>query len=546
MTRHSIATDRLNTNWLAYGVYTAVALAVLLPLLRPGFVLTLDMVFTPHIPLPDSVGSSYLFHAFLHALNFVVPADIIEKIVLLAALILPGIGMHRLLQRLGAGQGVGGWGVYAASLFYTVNPFTYDRFMAGQYSVLLGYALLPWCLSLMLACVRHPDKGNALRLGLMVAAIATISIHTLGEVAVLAAVGGAVLLVLRRGAPGSSLLLVVALAAVPVIVLCGFWLVPLATGHGATARTIDSFSAADTTAFQTTGGSTIGKLGNVLRLQGFWTENRQLYLQPRDRTLLWGLQMVTLLTLVGVGVVALWRAHPNIALVLGVSGLVAILIAIGAGGSWLGRLGYREPQKFVGLLALSYSVYVAYGTAAVLRRAARQSTAAYTTGAVIILLLPLLSMRVFAWGGSGQLQSSQYPDSWRQADAVLAGDPDRFNSLFLPWHQYMSFNFAGRIIANPAPDYFSRPIVSSHDPEFGNASGGPKTPAEQAVEKLMLSDKNSEIFGRQLAQNNIKYVLLAKELDYRQYAFVTQSSQFHIVRDYPDLTIFENTAWRKQ
>jgi len=39
--------------------YSALALAVLLPLLLPGFILTLDMVFTPHIGFPTDVSNTY-------------------------------------------------------------------------------------------------------------------------------------------------------------------------------------------------------------------------------------------------------------------------------------------------------------------------------------------------------------------------------------------------------------------------------------------------------------------------------------------------------
>src|SRR5580700_7820338 len=129
-----------------WAVYLAPALIILGPLLGSGYVLTLDMVFTPRIRLPSHVSSSYLFYALLHILNFVVSSDVLEKLLLFAIVLVAGVGMHRLMnycsgkladvyQRLGA---------YFAGCLFVVNPFTYDRFMAGQFAVLLGYAFLPW------------------------------------------------------------------------------------------------------------------------------------------------------------------------------------------------------------------------------------------------------------------------------------------------------------------------------------------------------------------------------------------------------------------
>ena len=63
-------------------VYVFLALAVMLPLLLPGFILTLDMSFTPELRMPEHMSSSYLFHTALHYLNFVLPADVIQKLLL--------------------------------------------------------------------------------------------------------------------------------------------------------------------------------------------------------------------------------------------------------------------------------------------------------------------------------------------------------------------------------------------------------------------------------------------------------------------------------
>src|SRR5213083_1580888 len=80
--------------------YALLMAIVMLPLFKPGYVLTLDMVFTPKIALSSSVGPDYPLWAVLHYLNLVLPSQLIEKSILVGILFLSGYGMHRLMRRL--------------------------------------------------------------------------------------------------------------------------------------------------------------------------------------------------------------------------------------------------------------------------------------------------------------------------------------------------------------------------------------------------------------------------------------------------------------
>jgi hypothetical protein len=83
-----------------YAPYILITAAVMLPLLLPGYILTLDMVFTPELRLPGSVGNDYLWHALLHLLDLLLPSQLIQKAILLSIPLLAAIGMHRLLEYL--------------------------------------------------------------------------------------------------------------------------------------------------------------------------------------------------------------------------------------------------------------------------------------------------------------------------------------------------------------------------------------------------------------------------------------------------------------
>lgn len=529
--------------WLAYGIYIAVMLAVMLPLLQPGFILTLDMVFTPHLRLPDTITSSYVLHAVLYLLGHILPADLVTKLLLVAALLLAMFGMHRLLRCYMPRRAGTDWGLYIAAVFYGLNPFTYSRFMAGQYSVLLGYALLPWFVRQLIVFGREPYLMNALKLGMASALIGIVSIHTLGEVAVIAVVAASLGLWQYRSELHAYIRYGAAALGV-CLLLSSYWLIPLVIGQGKTADTIHSFTAADTQAFATTGGSVIGKIGNIIRLQGFWAEDRALYMLPQDRTVLWGLMMLVVLALVAVGSVALWRKHPAGAVLFGASALIGTVLALGCISGLLSAVGFREPHKFVGLVALAYAVFIAFGMQTTLRRVQVRGMIAYTAGIAVACALPLMITRVMLWGFDGQLVPRHYPASWTAVNRRLNQDQGRGDVLALPWHQYMSYRFAGRIIANPSASFFDRTIIVSQDPELGGASSGKQDVTHQTLNKILATDIRSEEFSRQLANLHIKYVLLAKELDYRRYSQTLASNNFRLVGDYADIALYQNTSWR--
>jgi hypothetical protein len=528
----------MKTSWRPLIIYGFVSLLVLAPLLGRGFILTLDMVFTPWLPMPTEVTSSYLFHALVHVLNLVISSDIIQKLLLLSILLVSMLGMHRLIRALFARQDIE-WGLYLASMLYAINPFTYDRFMAGQYAVLLGYALLPWFVRQCIMWRQRPNWRETLRLSGVVIAISIVSIHTLGAVAILAIAGLASTTMRRQHWRFIA-------AALGMFVLCSsYWLVPLALGQGKTADTIAHMGGADAAAFQTVGPNTIGRVGNVLRLQGFWVESKRLYYLPQEKAVLWGLMSIVILALAVYGGIRLLKQGRH-ALVywLGGSALVAICIASysGAGSTLLAHVGLREPHKLVMLLALFYSVFFAYGTNELLARLRKKGELRYAAAAIILIILPFLHMRVMFWGFNGQLAPKHYPTDWFAVRNQLQRDGQQGHIVFLPWHQYMSFDFAGRIIASPAPAFFGPNVIVSQDPELGGASGGINDQQQNTITAI-LDDQTT--LGPKLAAQDVAYIVVAKDLDYQDYDYLIDQPELTIAYESSTIRLYKNQAWRQ-
>ena len=119
---------------------------VLGPALGPGYVLSYDMVWVPHLALdrddlwglgsalPRAVPSD----AVVALLGAAIDPQVVQRLVLLGALVLAGVGGARLVPTLGT------TGRLAAAALAVWNPYVLERLAIGQWPMLLGYAGLLW------------------------------------------------------------------------------------------------------------------------------------------------------------------------------------------------------------------------------------------------------------------------------------------------------------------------------------------------------------------------------------------------------------------
>jgi hypothetical protein len=522
---------------LPYAPYLIASIVVLGPLLLPGFVLTMDMVFTPTLRMPDHVDNTWLFYAGLHVLNMVLPADTIQKLLLLAILLLCGVGTHRLLTQIGPKGRAWRYATYIGGLLYMINPFVYDRFMAGQYGVVLGYALLPWFCGAVLRFGQAPSQKRAVVVGLLVTVMSIVSIHSLGFVVVVSVVGAIAWRqrwreLLQAGWPAVAVFLVAS----------AYWMVPTLLGQGRIAASLDTFTSSGRESFATTGANMIGQVGSVLGLMGFWQEGRSLFILPEDAVPAWQLIQLVVLLLIGMGVWRAWKAQRRYTIGAVVIGTVAIMLGTGVGGDWIAGhvpffAGYREPQKFVALLALAYAFFMTHASAWLMTKFS--SVRPVTAGLVIIVCAYTPTM---LWGFYGQLHPVTYPRDWAMMNTLLQEQPDKSKVLFLPWHLYMNYGFAGRIIASPAPAYFDRPMIVSDDPELPGVAPQTRNATRETIQQDVLpaGARGDPIAGR-LQSLEIGYVLVSKDDDYQNYQWLNAQSGIDRVRETQTLILYKVT-----
>lgn len=537
---------RLHHPFIVFGGVTTLLLA---PLFASGFILTLDMVMTPRIALPEEVGPSYPLYAVLHVLSVVVPGDIVQKLLLAGIFLLAGWGMYKLVGDLQAGDRSPAWqwAAYASGIFYMVNPFVYGRFMAGQHAVLLGYALLPFFCWALLRFLRTPNIKTALYVAAWTIAISIVSIHTIGLVAAVTLIALVIFVWRRRAQPKKIRAVALWLAGVAglVLVASSYWLLPAMHGEGSVG-TARNFSETDRQAFATDGGFI-----RVLGLQGFWAESQGLFTMPQEVVPLWGLARLALWAVVGIGFVVAWRRHRPVGLGLIAVSVVAIIVSLGTtapGIGWLNQLlvdyvpffsGYREPHKFAGLLALTYSCSLAY---MVWWLYGKLSSSSVRVAALIALCgFAFVYTPTLLWGAYGQLTPRQYPKEWYAANEQLNKEvPPGSRVLFLPWHLYMPFAFTERVIANPADMFFDTDVVISNDPEFaGVKPQSPSSLKDKMGKDILPQAPKRQDFAARLRAQGITYVLLAKEADYKVYDYIYDQPGMQAITNNDALTIFK-------
>jgi hypothetical protein len=537
---------RLSARALPPAGFAALAAAVLGPVLGDGYLLLLDSPAGPEplgpdfTPLPSRglIASSAPFVALLGAVNSVLP-EIGNKLLVFLTVFLGGWGMYRFVTStlaLGAPAGVVG------AAFFAVNPWLYERLLAGQLWLTLAYGLLPWALPALVDLATDGGAVPALRAALRVGAIAVIDIHV-GGIAVVLLVAAALVSATRLARSVAR----AALAPVTVLALHLYWVLPAAL-----AREAARLGASDLRAFAPVPRSA-QILTHVLLLHGFWRDEFPTPLGSLGPEFLIAFAVIAVFVVYGITLSlqsSRWR-RAAVALVL-TSGLA---LALGMGTSfpptapiarWLfhnfpGYGVYREPQKWIGLVALAYAVFLAVGIHGLHRHVAHRwgRTVAAATG--VLAVLPLVATPLMLWGFAGQVTTSSFPHDWHRVAQAVEASEGRL--LFLPWNLYQPLPFAGgRVIANPAELFFPVPTLLSPEARTGGTVSA--DPRLRFVTKLLRRPRHIDLFGHLVAPLGVRYIALARIADFARFGWLDEQSDLRVVLRGDDMTLYENDAWR--
>jgi len=472
-------------------------------------VLSYDMVFVPDPPfssallgLTDGIARPVPSDAVVAVAALVLPADILQKLILLSIFVLACSGAAALLAdcwqaRLGARPPLPA--SLSAGVFYAWNPYLAERLVMGQWAMLLGYAGLPWALRLLCTGPLRLSRGR-LALALLPAAV--------GGFAGMAITGlAAAPPALARGVGGQrARRLAVVLAACALLSLP--WIIPsLIEPVRADPAAANLFAAGADTPF--------GSLGSLLLLSGIWNAQAIPVGYGGVPAVCW------LLVVAAAGAGYLLRARPmRLCPGLGPAGLIGLAVAalgVTSPGraalreliaAWAGFGVLRDGQQYVAALALVEAIGLGAGVAWVLRDVgagadARRARAAL---AALAVLAPVLLLPGLAWGAAGRLHAVQYPADWMAARQLIDSDPRPGTVLLLPWAQYRRYPWnGGEAVFDPWSRLLARDVIDNDALTVGDQTVGQESAASIRLNRLIV--QAGPLTGR-LRAAGVRYVVI--------------------------------------
>jgi hypothetical protein len=531
----------------AYVWFGVLALIVAGPLLGPGHLLLLDFPAGPMLPRidlfppsrPDSFGNGLpllALHTILREVQELLP----DKAFLLAPVLIGGIGVYRLLRRrLEAGALAATYG----GTLYGVNPFVYDRYLAGQLYFLLGYSLLPWALPAVADAGRRLSLQVVLRIALWTWILTVASVHFSGIYLLLVAIA-----VLVGRQPLRRVLLFGGATLALVALLSSYWLLPVLRDASAVA------AGADLRIYASRPHGA-GVLPALVAMYGFWRDEfpRQVSSFPALYALL-----VPILGLAVAG----WRVSRRdrsrrafataLATTAALGIVLSALTALPAMRAFV-RLAiegfpglgvYREPEKFLLLAVLAYAVLGGLGLDALTKSLSRVRPRLGWVACVLALAAVAGYGHGMFWAFSGRVHLSHYPPGWSIANAAMeTRGPGRL--LVLPWRPYAIWSFSdGRIVANPAPSFFTRDVVSARGAGFDAVHDREGDPVATLIGSALSQRADTRRFGGLVAPAGVRFVAVLREADWQRYGFLAHQRDLRAVYRDSHLVLYENASWR--
>ncbi len=509
-------------------------LVILGPLLRPGYILHYDMIFGPHFTINfeavrngSALYQSVPISIVLKIVSTIIPMQIVQKLILYAIFFLSAYTMYRTIELPSK------FARFTAAVFYCVNPFTYDRLMAGHWLFLLAYSVTPLMLKYFYELYTRPTRRLLIKTIVLWSAIALVSPHHLFILGVLFGAMGLCFIRSKKG-------LYYALATVfGLLMLSSWWLISIFL----TKNFTHDFGIEQFYAYATKTDLNYGIWFNMLSLQGFWYNG---WRSVKTIIAWWPLLVLVWALPVFTGLTTMIRSSKNtarLAVALLLASLIALQLAAGPSpdvatvNSWLyqnipGVSGMREPQKLLSLLALTYAVFTAYGINFLLQKRRRMCAgllAVLTLTSVVLISLPIF------WGTGGQLKPVQYPQSWQNFYSYLKIRHDSSKIIVLPWDMYVDKAFAGSLIANPAQLYFGSQAIISPKVRLSGVTDYHVARYEDI--NRAVEHQNAQELAAAMRKTGARYVMLMSSSETQNYQWVYNTAMFSVLTEDTSLTI---------
>lgn len=538
-------------------IFLGLSLVILGKLLLPGYVLTLDMVFVPEMEVVfsgDSFRNFLPINYLIHWVSVLSSAWLVQKFILVMIFSTIGYVAFRFLP-----VGNNKTARWFAAAVYVANPFVYTRLIAGQWVVLLGYALLPLLIHCLFAFQKRKDAASAWKLfgslfllGVFSMHFLTMSLYLLAAWFLFVAVKG---LIEKKGLDVLRMSKNIISGGLLFLVLSSYWLVPAFKRQ---APLEERFGVEHWAAFAGGGFEDIDPLLNLATLNGFWGERTawaEAFVFPQEFVSFWrAFLFLALLIVVGIVAGLRSRAQKDKTMIFVAIGFFAFIFSAGIGETVFRGLnlwffehmplwsGFRDSQKFSGFLALSYAVLAGMGLTYLIEFMEKRKFIFKDLIVPLFFLIPFF-LGFLMWGGfHGQLKAVRYPDIWFEAKEIIDSSKTRRQTLVLPWHGYMSFKFNDNLVmGNPSRRFFGEGVLSSHSVEVGDVYDQESDQAYRELDRIIKENGDADKIIDYLKERNVRYVIHFQDLaetDNLQYDWLESDRLEKIIKS-PELMMYK-------
>ncbi|MFC1944517.1 alpha-(1-_3)-arabinofuranosyltransferase family protein [Chloroflexota bacterium] len=551
----------ITSGYTHYIFFSLLVAAVLWQLLLPGYILSLDMAYGPQGVAgfenfsPAYPDNALPFRFILNALASFIPMWLLQKAVLFGSLFFCGIGAYRLCPN-------GLMGKYFAGIFYMFNPLIYTRILSGNLRFVQAYALVPFAVAAYVHCLDTGNYKDFLKATLWTAAIGIFNLQVMALTLLLFIV----LFIVKAGRERFKKEQMFVLSRTMLIsgtfflLLSSYWFIPYLMQS---ETILGAVSYEDLGFFSPKESPGLNVFATLATLQGFW---RGGYTYSTELIpALYGL-FIIILFLVIIGFVSNIKNGYYVA--IGVTSLCLLLLSTGFAGpfqeqysQFLDKIpimrGFRDSQKFIAVLALSYSMFGGLGINEVMQSmriyAIRHKWSAgsirikvkymVALSLIILVLAAPLTYNYGMFGMHGYVKATNYPNEWYRINDYFNRDNEDFNILILPWHLYMDYSWLknhDKRLINPARVFFDKPVIIADNIELDTIYTQSNNPVSNYIEFLLAYGDDIDNFGELLVPLNVKYILLLKEVDYNSYNYLYEQADLSVVMEGETFTLYQN------
>ncbi|MBP9759355.1 hypothetical protein KBD45_06690 [Candidatus Dojkabacteria bacterium] len=476
-------------DFLYYSALSIPVVFILWGSLGRGFLFTLDSQFTNNYNI-FNLDFSYdlgIVKYLLYYLSRVIDPKILQILYFAICLYIPSFLGFKYLKKY-----VSKTAAFIASIFLIINPFVYERLVAGHIHLIFVIGLIiPYCHFLL-------DKKGKLRkyMLLLIPLVGSlISPHLIWYLSVPIMLYTLFSIKKKR----IDLMPVVFLG----LIAFGEFLILSSKSVDKTSDIISQFYTSSVL--------------SLFVFEGMWAEKEKIV------ETIFTLNIVSIviwvifygILLLGVKKV-LSSTSINISIFLISSGLIGLFLSVLSLKEFdeiyskfyiiTGFAVMREGHKWLALYLVGFVGIFSVGIDFLIKQFKEKKV--YIV--VLLLLFILISSHKIFFLGNGKIGQSEYPANWGVLESIAKEDPD-LKILVLPWSGYGEYQFLNnKYIADPSRLYFSNKVISARFPENMNYLNRCDV---QDLDFCIDYKAEKKFWDEFIRENKIGYVLVNKVID---------------------------------